>query len=118
VTRFASSIGIALTNKFLLSNYGFSYPVFLTLCHMLACTLMSSAAEAAGIVQPQTIKTSSQFRKIVAQSTAFLVSVALGNVSLRYIPVSFFQVHPRRTTYNSVHVNMGTWFLAQPSMIA
>ncbi len=90
--RFASNIGIVLTNKFLLSPYGFRYPVFLTLCHMVACMLMSSAVEAAGIVQRQPIKTTAQFWKIVALSTAFLVAVALGNVSLRFIPVSFSQV--------------------------
>ena len=39
--RFASNIGILLLNKHLLGGYGFRYPVFLTLCHMLACLILS-----------------------------------------------------------------------------
>lgn len=39
--RFASNIGILLLNKHLLGGYGFRYPIFLTLCHMLACVVLS-----------------------------------------------------------------------------
>ena len=36
-----SNIGILLLNKHLLGGYGFKFPVFLTLCHMLACVILS-----------------------------------------------------------------------------
>ena len=39
--RFASNIGILLLNKHLLGGYGFRYPIFLTLCHMVACVVLS-----------------------------------------------------------------------------
>ncbi len=39
--RFASNIGILLLNKHLLGGYGFRFPIFLTLCHMLACVVLS-----------------------------------------------------------------------------
>lgn len=90
--RYASNIGILLTNKYLLSNYGFKYPIFLTLCHMVSCTIMSYGAELAGLVKRQTIKTRIHLVKVTALSAAFLLSVALGNSSLRFIPVSFAQV--------------------------
>ena len=35
------NIGVLLLNKYLLSNYGFKYPIFLTMCHMTACALLS-----------------------------------------------------------------------------
>ncbi|KAF7816051.1 putative sugar phosphate/phosphate translocator [Senna tora] len=41
---YSSNIGVLLLNKYLLSNYGFRYPIFLTLCHMLACSLLSYIA--------------------------------------------------------------------------
>ena len=41
--RYLSNTGIILLNKYLLGNYGFRYPVFLTACHMTACFLMSQA---------------------------------------------------------------------------
>ena len=45
--RFASNIGILLLNKHLLGGYGFRFPIFLTLCHMLACVVLSQAGTAA-----------------------------------------------------------------------
>lgn len=44
VRRFASNIGILLLNKHLLGGYGFRYPIFLTLCHMLACVVLSQVS--------------------------------------------------------------------------
>ena len=41
--RFASNIGILLLNKYVLGIFGFAYPIFLTECHMLACTFLSEA---------------------------------------------------------------------------
>ena len=35
------NIGVLLLNKYLLSSYGFRYPIFLTMCHMSACSLFS-----------------------------------------------------------------------------
>lgn len=41
VSWYSSNIGVLLLNKYLLSNYGFKYPVFLTMCHMIACSILS-----------------------------------------------------------------------------
>ena len=41
---YVSNIGVLLLNKYLLSNYGFKYPIFLTMCHMTACSLFSYIA--------------------------------------------------------------------------
>ena len=38
------NIGVLLLNKYLLSSYGFRYPIFLTMCHMSACSLFSYIA--------------------------------------------------------------------------
>ncbi|KAK1563412.1 hypothetical protein Q3G72_027241 [Acer saccharum] len=89
---YGTNIGVLLLNKYLLSNYGFKYPVFLTMCHMTACSLLSYAAIAFMKVVPmQSIKSKRQFFKISALSAVFCFSVVLGNVSLRFLPVSFNQ---------------------------
>ncbi|PHT76149.1 hypothetical protein T459_19671 [Capsicum annuum] len=38
---YSSNIGVLLLNKYLLRNYGFKYPIFLTRCHMATCSLLS-----------------------------------------------------------------------------
>ncbi|KAL9675244.1 hypothetical protein QQ045_003445 [Rhodiola kirilowii] len=89
---YSSNIGVLLLNKYLLSNYGFKYPIFLTMCHMTACALFSYVAIAwLNIVQMQTVKSRVQFLKISALSLIFCTSVVSGNISLRYLPVSFNQ---------------------------
>ncbi|KAG6531027.1 probable sugar phosphate/phosphate translocator At3g11320 [Zingiber officinale] len=89
---YSSNIGVLLLNKYLLSNYGFKYPIFLTMCHMTACSLLSYVAIAwLKIVPMQTIRSRVQFLKIAALSLVFCGSVVSGNVSLRYLPVSFNQ---------------------------
>jgi drug/metabolite transporter (DMT)-like permease len=89
---YSSNIGVLLLNKYLLSNYGFKYPIFLTMCHMSACALLSYAAIAwLRIVPMQLVRSRVQLAKISALSLVFCGSVVSGNVSLRYLPVSFNQ---------------------------
>lgn len=89
---YSSNIGVLLLNKYLLSNYGFRYPIFLTMCHMTACSLLSYIAIAwMKMVPMQTIRSRVQFLKISALSLVFCFSVVSGNISLRYLPVSFNQ---------------------------
>lgn len=89
---FVSNIGLLLMNKYLLSNYGFRQPVFLTLCHMLACVVLSTAFSATSLVPKKSIGSSKQLMKISVLAIVFAMSVVLGNISLRFIPVSFSQV--------------------------
>ncbi|XP_052173941.1 probable sugar phosphate/phosphate translocator At3g11320 [Diospyros lotus] len=89
---YASNIGVLLLNKYLLSNYGFKYPIFLTMCHMTACSLLSYVAIAwMKLVPLQPVRSRVQFSKIATLSLVFCGSVVSGNVSLRYLPVSFNQ---------------------------
>lgn len=92
VSWYFSNIGVLLLNKYLLSNYGFKFPIFLTMCHMTACALFSYVAIAwMKIVPMQAVKSRTQFVKIAALSVIFCTSVVSGNISLRFLPVSFNQ---------------------------
>lgn len=87
-----SNIGVLLLNKYLLSVYGYRYPVFLTALHMLSCSFYSAAAVRwIQLVPLQPISSRRQLLKIAALSLIFCLSVVCGNTSLRYIPVSFNQ---------------------------
>ncbi|KAL3533731.1 hypothetical protein ACH5RR_007252 [Cinchona calisaya] len=89
---YSSNIGVLLLNKFLLSNYGFAFPVFLTMCHMSACAILSYVSIVfLKIVPLQRIKSMSQFLRIATLSIVFCVSVVGGNISLKFLPVSFNQ---------------------------
>lgn len=89
---YLSNIGVLLLNKYLLSFYGYRYPIFLTMLHMLSCAGYSVVAiEWLEVVPRQHILSRRQFFKIFALSAIFCFSVVCGNTSLRYLPVSFNQ---------------------------
>ncbi|BBN70275.1 Nucleotide-sugar transporter family protein [Prunus dulcis] len=69
-----------------------SFPIFLTMCHMAACAILSYISIVfLKIVPLQTLKSKSQFVKIATLSVVFCGSVVGGNISLRYLAVSFNQ---------------------------
>ncbi|GER25842.1 nucleotide-sugar transporter family protein [Striga asiatica] len=89
---YSTNIGVLLLNKFLLSSYGFAFPIFLTMCHMAACAGLSYVSVVFLKVAPmQRIKSRSQLVRIATLSVVFCGSVVGGNISLRYLPVSFNQ---------------------------
>jgi hypothetical protein len=112
---FCCNIGVLLLNKALLSSYGFGYPVFLTALHvrlppvrralpcapdrpprpraqMAACTALSSAAvRGLRLVPYEPLRSARHTRRVALLSAVFCASVVAGNVSLRFIPVSFNQ---------------------------
>lgn len=89
---YLSNIGVLLLNKYLLSFYGYRYPIFLTMLHMISCSVYSYFAIGfLEIVPLQHILSRRQFLKIFALSAIFCFSVVCGNTSLRYIPISFNQ---------------------------
>jgi hypothetical protein len=59
---------------------------------MIACTLLSGALAAARLVPVQHISSARQFGKVTVLALVFCLTVVLGNISLKYIPVSFNQV--------------------------
>ncbi|XP_021754028.1 probable sugar phosphate/phosphate translocator At1g12500 [Chenopodium quinoa] len=89
---YSSNIGVLLLNKYLLTIYGYRYPIFLTTIHMIACTFYSSfAIHSLRLVPAQYIQSRKQLLKIFSLSVIFCFSVVCGNASLKYIPVSFNQ---------------------------
>ena len=88
---YTSNISVVILNKFLLSSFNFKKPFVLTLCHMLLSSCLSYFVSTTNVFKVQYVKTRLQFIKICVLALVFVTSVGLGNVSLRYIPVSFNQ---------------------------
>jgi drug/metabolite transporter (DMT)-like permease len=91
VSWYTSNIGVLLLNKYLLSLWGFKYPIFLTMLHMLSCLILSIVVRLTGLVPRQHIRSRRHLFKVCVLSLVFVVSVVGGNISLRFIPVSFNQ---------------------------
>lgn len=91
VAWYASNTGVLLLNKQLLANHGFGAPIFLTVAHMGACAVLTYLSHLAGLVKLGEIHSKQQGFKVVVLALVFAVSVAAGNASLRFIPVSFNQ---------------------------
>ncbi|KAK8662547.1 hypothetical protein V6N13_092118 [Hibiscus sabdariffa] len=70
------------------------------MCHMTACSLLSYTAIAwLKMIPVQTIRSGVLFLKIAALSSVFCVSAVLGNISLRFLPVSFNQAIGATTSF-------------------
>lgn len=89
--RYTTNIGVILLNKYLLSVYGFRFPILLTLFHMVSCTLCSASVVLFGVVPLQKLKSTKHTIKVATLAFVFCCSIVAGNVSLRFIPVSFSQ---------------------------
>lgn len=89
---YCSNIGVLLLNKYLLSVWGFRFPIFLTMLHMLSCFVLSVVVRCcSSSSNRQQIKSRKHMFKIAVLAFVFVISVVGGNISLRFIPVSFNQ---------------------------
>ena len=65
---------------------------------MLMCMVLSAAFGITNVVAKKSIQSKKQLMKISILAVVFAVSVVMGNISLRSIPVSFSQVVPLQLT--------------------
>ncbi|KAF6256719.1 plastidic phosphate translocator-like protein 2 [Scenedesmus sp. NREL 46B-D3] len=91
VSWYTCNIGVLLLNKYILSSTPFKSPVFLTLCHMIACATLGYLLSLSHLTPIKPLKSKRQLWKIGLLSGIFCVTIVLGNLSLKYIPVSFNQ---------------------------
>lgn len=65
--------------------------MFLTLCHMTACCSLSYALSLAKSFPIRPLRSRKQAATVCLLATIFCITIVLGNMSLRYIAVSFSQ---------------------------
>ncbi|KAF2075908.1 hypothetical protein CYY_002799 [Polysphondylium violaceum] len=89
---FVLNISTLILNKFIFSTLLFSYPITLTAIHMLICSIGSILVlRVYKLVPLIEINYSEQFSKILLLALLFCSNIVFGNVSLRWVPVSFMQ---------------------------
>lgn len=93
VCWFVLNICIGNLNGLILKKYGFGYPVFLTVVHMICCWALSGLS-LLFCMRPVDCNPASAhaIQKVRTLSIAFCASVACGNIALSYIYVSFAQM--------------------------
>ncbi|GAB0493218.1 hypothetical protein MMPV_004493 [Pyropia vietnamensis] len=80
-----------LGNKFIFHR-GFTLPLTLTLVHMSAQSVLAALTiEVFRAVDRVPVSRADFFRKVLPISVVFCANIVLGNVSLRFLPVSFMQ---------------------------
>jgi len=90
---FAFNISIANVNKWIFSSFEFRFPVFLTLLHMAVGMILSAVMIKGGWYPLKELTSWKKWcTKILPLAAIFCASVALGNVGLRYIFVSYAQI--------------------------
>ncbi len=65
--------------------------MFLTLCHMMACCSLAYSLSLTKSFPIRPLKSKRQLWKVCLLATIFCITIVLGNMSLRYIAVSFSQ---------------------------
>lgn len=90
---FMLNMTIGSLNSWVLKREKFSYPVLLTVVHMITCRMMSRIALRT-VMRPSTDRQVSQrtLNKVRWLALSFCASVACGNIALKYIFVSFAQM--------------------------
>jgi len=89
---YATNIFTVVLNKYLFQMIEFTFPLTLTAIHMFVSTLGSLlVVKVFKLVPFQAIPRDKLMTSILPLGAVFCVNIILGNISLRWIPVSFMQ---------------------------
>lgn len=92
VMWYATNIFTVVLNKYLFQMINFTFPLTLTALHMLVSTIGSFAAiKIFKLVPFQSVPKDKLITSILPLGAVFCINIILGNISLRWIPVSFMQ---------------------------
>ena len=87
------SSGVILFNKYILSFFGFPFPISLTMIHMLFCsTLAFLIIRVFKLVQSNDLDRQTYIQKIVPVGALFALSLWLSNTAYVYLSVAFIQM--------------------------
>mmetsp|Transcript_34154 Transcript_34154/g.57390 ORF Transcript_34154/g.57390 Transcript_34154/m.57390 type:complete len:334 (-) Transcript_34154:142-1143(-) len=87
------SAGVILFNKYLLSDYGFPYPVALTMIHMGFCSIVAAlVVRVFKWIPSNNMEVEVYMRSVVPIGFLYAVVLWLGNTAYLYLSVSFIQM--------------------------
>lgn len=86
------NIATVILNKYLFQELHFNYPISLTIVHMVTCSVGSFLVLRTFNITPlQPVPLPDIGMRILPLAVLFCSNIVLGNVSLRWVPVSFMQ---------------------------
>jgi len=92
VMWFVMNISTLILNKYIFTSLQFTYPLSLTAVHMATCFAGAILTlRVFKLIPFISINWNDCFQKILPLATLFCANIVLGNVSLRWVPVSFMQ---------------------------
>ncbi|XP_030953232.1 nucleotide-sugar uncharacterized transporter 1 [Quercus lobata] len=90
--NFVVAVGIIFTNKLVLNNVKFKFPIFLTFIHYVVSWFLMAILNAFSILAASPSSKSTRLSTLITLGTVMSLSTGLANVSLTYNSVGFYQM--------------------------
>ncbi|KAH7521071.1 hypothetical protein ACOSQ2_030391 [Xanthoceras sorbifolium] len=90
--NFLVSVGIILTNKFVMGQVGFNFPIFLTLIHYSVAWILLAFFKALSILPVSPPSKTTPFSSLFALGVVMSFATGLANTSLKHNSVGFYQM--------------------------
>ncbi|KAL9252415.1 UDP-galactose transporter 1-like protein [Drosera capensis] len=104
------NVTVIIMNKWIFQKLDFTYPLTVSCIHFICSTIGAYAAIRVLKVKPLIqVDPEDRWRRIFPMSLVFCINIVLGNVSLRYIPVSFMQTIKSFTPATTVVLQWLVW---------
>lgn len=87
-----TSAGVILYNKWILTVWGFNYPITLTMWHMSFCSVIAFALVRGGVVPSANMTRPMYTNSVVPIGALFSGTLWFGNAAYTYLSVSFIQM--------------------------
>ncbi|KAJ0969502.1 hypothetical protein J5N97_022379 [Dioscorea zingiberensis] len=104
------NVTVIIMNKWIFQKLNFKFPLSVSCIHFICSALGAYIAIKLFKVKPLIeVDPEDRWRRIFPMSFVFCINIVLGNVSLRYIPVSFMQTIKSFTPATTVFLQWLVW---------
>ncbi|CAD5182881.1 UDP-galactose transporter 1-like [Musa acuminata AAA Group] len=104
------NVTVIIMNKWIFQNLDFKFPLTVSCIHFICSSVGAYIAIKLLKIKPLIeVKSEDRWRRIFPMSFVFCINIVLGNVSLRYIPVSFMQTIKSFTPATTVILQWLVW---------
>lgn len=90
--NFVVSVGIILTNKLVMGQVGFNFPIFLTVIHYTVAWILLAIFKAFSIIPVSPPAITTPFSSLFALGVVMSFATGLANTSLKHNSVGFYQM--------------------------
>uniref|UniRef100_A0A5B7BD88 Putative UDP-galactose transporter 1-like n=1 Tax=Davidia involucrata TaxID=16924 RepID=A0A5B7BD88_DAVIN len=110
VQWWAFNVTVIVMNKWIFQKLDFKFPLSVSCIHFICSTLGAYLVIKVMKLKPLIeVEAEDRWRRIFPMSLVFCINIVLGNVSLRYIPVSFMQTIKSFTPATTVVLQWLVW---------